>query len=67
MRTYIKSSEFQSRSEFLVIENCLPLTEEVTVDLVLMLATFTPLGIALRNTRVNRNCGFPNTGGHRLV
>ena len=62
MRTYIKSSEFQSRSELLIIENCLPLTDEVTVDLVLlstflvhlkMLATFTPLGIALRNTRVH--------------
>ena len=48
MRTYIKSSEFQSRSELLIIENCLPLTDEVTVDLVLI-ATFTPLGIALRN------------------
>ena len=35
MRTYIKSSEFQSRSELLIIENCLPLTDEVTVDLVL--------------------------------
>ena len=27
--------EFQSRSELLIIENCLPLTVEVTVDLVL--------------------------------
>ena len=54
VRTYIKSSEFQSRSELLIIENCLPLTDEVTVDLVLkMLATFTPLGIALRITRVH--------------
>ena len=35
MRTYIKSSEFQSRSELLIIENRLPLTDEVTVDLVL--------------------------------
>ena len=35
MRTYIKSSEFQSRSGLLIIENCLPLTDEVTVDLVL--------------------------------
>ena len=35
VRTYIKSSEFQSRSELLIIENCLPLTDEVTVDLVL--------------------------------
>ena len=35
MRAYIKSSEFQSRSELLIIENCLPLTDEVTVDLVL--------------------------------
>ena len=35
MRTYIKSSEFQSRSELLIIESCLPLTDEVTVDLVL--------------------------------
>ena len=35
MRTYIKFSEFQSRSELLIIENCLPLTDEVTVDLVL--------------------------------
>ena len=53
VRTYIKSFEFQSRSELLTIENCLPLTDEVTVDLVLkMLATFTPLGIALRNIRV---------------
>ena len=34
MRTYIKSSEFQSRSELLIIENRLPLTDEVTVDLV---------------------------------
>ena len=25
----MKSSEFQSRSELLVIENCLPLTDEV--------------------------------------
>ena len=29
------SSEFQSSSELLVIENCLPLTDEVTVDVVL--------------------------------
>ena len=35
VRTYIKSSEFQSRSELLIIENCLPLTYKVTVDLVL--------------------------------
>ena len=35
VRTYFKSSEFQSRSELLIIENCLPLTDEVTVDLVL--------------------------------
>ena len=35
VRTYIKSSEFQSRAELLIIENCLPLTDEVTVDLVL--------------------------------
>ena len=35
MRTYIKSYEFQSRSESLIIENCLSLTDEVTVDLVL--------------------------------
>ena len=35
MRTYIKFSEFQSRSELLIIENCLPLIDEVTVDLVL--------------------------------
>ena len=35
MRTYIKSSEFQSRSELLIIENCLLLTDEVIVDLVL--------------------------------
>ena len=35
MRTYIKSSEFQSRSELLIIENRLPLTDEVTVDLLL--------------------------------
>ena len=34
-RTYIKSSEFQSRSELLIIENCLPLIDEVTVYLVL--------------------------------
>ena len=37
MRTYIKSSEFQSRSVLLIIENCLPLTDEVIVDLVLEL------------------------------
>ena len=36
MGTYIKPSEFQSRSELLIIENCLPLTDEVTVDLVLL-------------------------------
>ena len=35
MRTYIKSSEFRSRPELLIIENCLPLIDEVTVDLVL--------------------------------
>ena len=35
MRTDTKSSEFQSRSELLIIENCLPLRDEVTVDLVL--------------------------------
>ena len=35
MRTYIKSSEFQSRSELLIIENCLSFTDEETVDLVL--------------------------------
>ena len=35
MRTYIKSPEFHSRSELLIIENSLPLTDEVTVDLVL--------------------------------
>ena len=29
-----KSSEFQSRSELLIIENCLPLTDEVIVDFV---------------------------------
>ena len=29
------SSEFQSSSELLITENCLPLTDEVTVDLVL--------------------------------
>ena len=29
------NSEFQSRSELLIIVNCLPLTDEVTVDLVL--------------------------------
>ena len=34
-RTYIKSSEFQPRSELLIVENCLPLTDGVTVDLVL--------------------------------
>ena len=34
VRTYIKSFEFQSRSELLINENCLPLTDEVTVDLV---------------------------------
>ena len=28
-------SELQSRSELLIIENCLPLTDEVTIDLVL--------------------------------
>ena len=51
MRTYIKSSEFQSRSELLIIENCLPLTDEVTVDLV--------LSIALRNTRWVIISGIP--------
>ena len=30
------SSEFQSSSELLITENCLPLTDEVTVDLVLI-------------------------------
>ena len=35
VRTYIKSSEFQSRSELLIIEYFLPLADEVTVDLVL--------------------------------
>ena len=34
MRTNTESSEFQSRSELLIIENCLPLTDDVTVDLV---------------------------------
>ena len=34
MRTLIRSSEFQSSSEALITENCLPLTDEVTVDLV---------------------------------
>ena len=29
------SSEFQSSSELLMSENCLPFTDEVTVDLVL--------------------------------
>ena len=29
------SSEFQSGSELLITENCLPLTNEVTVNLVL--------------------------------
>ena len=29
------SSEFQSSSDVLMTENCLPLTDEVTVDLVL--------------------------------
>ena len=51
MRTYIRSSEFQSSSELMTTENCLPLTAEVTVDLVF--ATFTPLGVALRNTKVH--------------
>ena len=35
MRTQIRSSEFQSSSELLITENCLPLTDKVTVDLVL--------------------------------
>ena len=43
------SSEFQSSSELLITENCLPLTDEVTVDLVLlkMLATFRLLALYL--------------------
>ena len=35
VRTYIRTFEFQSSSELLITENCLPLTVEITVDLVL--------------------------------
>ena len=47
VRTYIRASEFQSSSELLIPENCLPLTDEVTVDLVLLFATITPLFLLL--------------------
>ena len=35
VRTLIRSSEFQSKYELLITENCLPIAGEVTVDLVL--------------------------------
>ena len=34
IKTYIKSTAFQSNSELFITENILPFTDEVTVDLV---------------------------------
>ena len=49
----MRSDEVQSISLLLIMENCLPFTDDVMVVLVHICATDTPLGIALRNIRIH--------------